>query len=231
MTLEELQRTLDPAKLADLEDPLVITLMSANPRHIRSALKKLRHAKASWAEVADLAADALSRIGGLWQQGSCYIFEEHAASEALRRALIEIIELYKPKVRAKLAILVTPQGEAHTLGLYLAELVLVEAGWSTLWVGEGPPVSELTILLDRVAPDLVVTAASQASAPKVVRTFEPKLIKAAQERQVAVVLGGRGPWKTAHLRVSSFVQLSQRLTSRELRQSTGLRRNAMSPEL
>src|SRR5205809_3800440 len=50
----------------------------------------LRHARArasGWAAVAEEVAQVIVELGELWQAGDCSVFEEHIATEAMRRAI------------------------------------------------------------------------------------------------------------------------------------------------
>jgi hypothetical protein len=77
------------------------------------------------------------------EAASCLVFEEHIATEALRRAAASCASEMPCARNAPRVVVFTVEGERHTLGLSLEDLVLVEAGWRVVWVGEGPPLAEL----------------------------------------------------------------------------------------
>lgn len=61
-------------------------LLSGDAGKVKAALVAARETAESFAETADAVAAALAEIGRRWEAGACAIFEERAASEALRRA-------------------------------------------------------------------------------------------------------------------------------------------------
>ena len=61
------------------------------------------------------------------------------ASERLARGLSRCAEALPAGDDAPIALLAAPEGEDHTLGLSLAELVLREAGVATRWTGRQTP--------------------------------------------------------------------------------------------
>jgi hypothetical protein len=82
-------------------------------------------------------------------------------------------------------------------GLSLAELVLVEAGWRVVWLGEGPPLAELNPLIPKLKPDLLVVSASTWSSQSVIARYQAELMRVAARRRIPVVLGGVGLWAAA----------------------------------
>jgi excisionase family DNA binding protein len=220
--IAELRRLMAASRPAALSGPvtnLVDALLTYRPREIRAALLAARQRAGSWAGTADEVASAIAELGRQWEAGSCRIFQEHGASEALRRAAAICAEDIMPPSGAPRAALFTVVGERHTLGLSLAELVLAEAGWRAIWLGEGPPQEDLYDLVDKLEPAMLVVSASPASRRKVVESYQVVLVKLAKRRHVRLLLGGGGAWKAtpqAH-RVVTFYELRAILDQLEKR--------------
>lgn len=212
----ELRRLIAASRPAELSGPLAAwfdVLMTGNPVKVEAALLASRQKTGSWAETADEVASTLAEIGRSWEAGVCQIFEEHVASEALRRAASScLFQIFCPDDAPRAALL-TIENERHTLGLSLAELALAEAGWAPLWVGEGPPAEELDPLVAKFKPDALLVSASTASPPAAVARYQAPLSKVAGERELALILAGGGAWKKSSVakRVVTFKELSETL--------------------
>jgi excisionase family DNA binding protein len=208
----EVRRLIAANRTSALSGPLadwLDILMAADPLAIRAALLAARQRSASWAETIDEVASALAEIGRRWEDGSCQVFEEHAASEALRRAAAACVGELHPGGNAPSAALLTVEGERHTLGLSLAELVFAEAGWRSIWIGEGPPAEELEALVRKLKPDLLSVSASAASPPAAIVRYQSELMRGASTARTRLVLAGSGAWRNSPpaSRVVSFKEL------------------------
>jgi excisionase family DNA binding protein len=217
----EVRRLIAANRTRALSGPLanwLDVLMAADPLAIRTALLAARQRSASWAETVDEVASALAEIGRRWEDGSCQVFEEHAASEALRRAAAACAGELHPGGNAPSAALLTVEGERHTLGLSLAELVFAEAGWRSMWIGEGPPAEELEAIVRKLKPHLLAVSASAAIRPGPIARYQSELIKIASSTGIQLILGGGGAWRTSPgaSRIVSFQDLQVLLSSRWL---------------
>ena len=212
----ELRRLIAASRPAALSGPLVDwldALMTGDPVKVKAALVASRQNTGSWAETADEVAAAIAEIGRQWEAGGCRIFEEHAATEALRRAAASCLGEMRCADDAPRAVLFTIENERHTLGLSLAELVLMEAGWRPQWIGEGPPADELGSLVEKFKPDAVLVSASAVSAPATVARYQSPLEEVAKKEHRALILAGGGAWKesSAAKRVVTFKELREAL--------------------
>jgi methanogenic corrinoid protein MtbC1 len=199
-------------------------LLSGRLHEIKAALIAIRQRTGSWAAGADEVASAISELGRKWEAGLCSVFQEHEASEKLRRAAAGCVEHTDVGARAKRAALFTVAGERHTLGLSLAELVLAEAGTSAIWLGEGPPTEELDDLVEKTKPAILVVSASTASSSNSVSSYQKALTRIAKLKRIPLVLGGGGSWTRHRLvnRAETFCDLRdilKRLDSHPLKKA------------
>ncbi len=183
-----------PAELSGLLAEWCDVLMTGDPARIKAALIASRQKTGNWADTADEVAAAIAEIGRRWEAGDCQIFEEHAATEALRRAAAACVSEMRLGDGAPSAALLTVENERHTLGLTLAELVLAEAGRRTVWIGESLPADELQPLVNKLKPDLLVVSASSVTPTKAVARYQAELGHIATAGNVEVVLAGSGAW-------------------------------------
>ncbi len=112
-----------------------------------------------------LLRDAMALIGSRWRSGEWGIAEEHAASQALTRALDRIAPRRGPLRRVgPLAVVAGVRDERHTLGLVCLAHVLEDAGWTVVNLGGDEPPDDLARFVGRMRPGLVGLTASDAGA-------------------------------------------------------------------
>jgi excisionase family DNA binding protein len=171
-------------------------LADAGTHALTGRLLASRDRLGSWAAVADALGPVLAELGDAWANGRVSVVEEHLAAERLARALERVGEWLPVRADAPRALLLTAEGDEHTLGLSLVELGLRELGWQTLWAGRRTPHEEIPDLLAADARiRLVVASASLGSndARALARQAE-QLARDCRRAGVTVVFGGGGAW-------------------------------------
>jgi excisionase family DNA binding protein len=170
-------------------------LEAGDPRGLEALLLSERARTGAWHRVAALAGKALVEVGRLWRTGAVTIFEEHQASERLSRALARIADGLPLDPGAPRALLTCAEGDDHTLGLSLTELVLREAGWVSIWAGRRTPLAEFGPALLRSRARLLAVSASEVSSDAAgLRAQAEAFGRAARSVGAALVLGGNGAW-------------------------------------
>ncbi|MDE5460321.1 helix-turn-helix domain-containing protein [Bradyrhizobium sp. CSS354] len=209
----ELRRLIASMRPPELAKPLAAWLdamLTGDSLRLKTMFLVARERCGDWAQVADELASVIVEIGRLWEAGDCNVFQEHIASEAFRRAAAACVnEISSDGNASRVAILQTMPGERHTLGLSLAELVLVEAGLQVHWVGEGPPAEELAPLLKKLKPDVLVVSGSSYMTRRATATYQDHLRQTLTSRRLKLFLAGSAPWvpmRNARL-VGSFREL------------------------
>ncbi len=176
-------------------DWIELLVSGTGPREVYRRLSDERDARGSWWQVAELLAHVLVDIGERWERGELTVLQEHLASERLSRALARAAETLAPPPGAPSALLLAAEGDDHTLGLALAELVLREAGWITRWAGRRVPRPALLAFLDRGEVSRLVVAASASSSDVGALAEQAAFLAAAcQVRGIELILGGAGAW-------------------------------------
>jgi excisionase family DNA binding protein len=177
-------------------DPWVDALLGA-PENFACAslLLSERGRTGAWYRVAERVGGAVAELGRRWRAGTASILEEHLISERLARTLARTVESIALPPAAPVALLTCAVGDDHTLGLSLVELVLREAGWSTLWAGRRTPLEEIERLLGRGEVRLLAVSASEASSDAAgLRRLATALGRRCRALDVSLVLGGQGAW-------------------------------------
>jgi excisionase family DNA binding protein len=182
---------------------------------VSAELLRARSRLGAWWQVAQELGSALNELGKLWAEGEISILEGHTAAELLSRSLAWCCQAVPVSPSAPTCLLVTADGDDHTLGLSLAELVCREAGWNTCWAGRRSPVHEVQAHIAGGTTQMVLVSASSASTDEErLRQQADSLGSAARAAGVELVLGGSGLWPeepSYGARLNSFEELSRHL--------------------
>jgi excisionase family DNA binding protein len=185
-----------PAETIVEREPWVGALLEAGDQRALEALLMGERARTgAWHRVAVTVGEALTALGQLWQSGAVTIMEEHLASERLARALARVTEAMPLDPNAPRALLACAEGDDHTLGLALVELVLREAGWATLWAGRYTPTSALDALVRRGPVKMLALSASAFAADEAALRAQAEAVgRMCRVAGVSLALGGAGSW-------------------------------------
>lgn len=170
-------------------------LGSGSELGVVSWLYGVRDRLGSWWRVAEALGPVIEELGARWARGEISVFDEHIASERLARGLARVSGELSPPPSAPHALLVTADGDDHTLGLALVELVLREQGFRTIWLGRRTPTPELIAAIDHHRASLVCVSASVHSQDEdSLKAQARKLAVACRVRGATLLLGGKGLW-------------------------------------
>lgn len=95
--------------------------------------------------VSGVFAPLTTAVGELWMRGEMQIFEEHIFSESMQLVLRQAIQSLPPAQRpgGPRVLLTTLPGEAHALGLLMAEALFSLEGAACLSLGVQTPTTQL----------------------------------------------------------------------------------------
>ncbi|HVE86553.1 MAG TPA: helix-turn-helix domain-containing protein [Myxococcales bacterium] len=184
-------------------------LLDGQRHEIDGRLLEARSRLGTWCSVADELGAALVELGEHWECGRLTVADEHAASDALARALARVGDALPVSRSGNVCLLACAGDEEHTLGLSLAELTLREVGWAPLWLGRRTPVAEIVRVAKGGRVGLVALSASLCSSREAALRDVVKQVGAAcAEQKIGLVLGGAGAWPqrpARGVRLTSFV--------------------------
>jgi len=180
-----------------------------------SRLFELRQQEGSWSGAADALRPVLTALGEAWRSGSITVAEEHLATECFLRAIAQVCLSLPTRRDPRRALLATAEGEAHELGLRLAELCLRERQWRSVWLGNNTPTESLVEHIESADLDLVIVSASPwIASPERLQEITSRLQAVCTRRNVTLVLAGEGSWPTTETaaRVSTYREFDRLLT-------------------
>ena len=196
-----------------------LLLAPTPPQVLDDELSVLRARLGSWWEAADAMGPVIAEVGRLWERGEISVLQEHLISERLARALARVAAELPWRPEAPAALLLTAEGDDHTLGLSLADVTIREAGWISHWAGRGTPLDEVRRFSAQSPLALIAASASGwSSDPAVLEDQARTLSQVAAARGITLVLGGTGAWPDAPphgQRLHSFEELHRLLESLE----------------
>lgn len=144
---------------------LLDIIRSHDPTRLRRALAQALLRKGLGRFVVETALPLAQEIGRAWAGGRLAVFEEHLGSDALATALRaalagapEATMGSRPRV-----LLSTLQGEAHGLGLLMADALFTVEGCVCMNLGCQTPAQDLADAARAFAADIVAISASSAS--------------------------------------------------------------------
>ncbi len=178
----------------DVEGWLELLFSDADSHQLLATVYAERARLGAWWKVAESLSAVLEEIGERWTEGTLSILEEHVASERLQRLLAQVSDQLPSRPDAPRLLLTTAEGEEHTLGLSLAEIVIREQGWPVIWAGRRVPLSEIVAHVASGGIDAVAVSASGVADPGDLLAQTERLGAICRAGEVQLLLGGSGPW-------------------------------------
>jgi methylmalonyl-CoA mutase cobalamin-binding subunit len=186
-------------------------LLTLAPAALHEALLAEHRALGGWWKVADLIGSAVTELGDRWERGESSVMEVRLAAERLARRVARLAEARLSPLPAPVALLAATEGDQHTLGLALAEMVLREMGYDVGCIGHAVPGEYLAAYVRDQPVTLIGLSASAASSDsQALRAIALPVAVACEEMGARLILGGRGSWPEdlpASIRVHSFAEL------------------------
>jgi len=142
----------------------------------------------------DLFRPAMEQIGTLWEREQAAVYEEHLATQTLKRILGQLRGLQRPtNDQCPLAMGAAPSGDPFSLPCQMIEWVLSSLGWRPMNFGPDTPLATLAKAVSAYRPQVVWIS---ISAPVTqVETFVSeyhRFHEAATRAGSSVIVGGRG---------------------------------------
>lgn len=144
---------------SDLRDRLAAALAAFDEAGAHAALDRLFAEQGADAAMRDVVFPFLRELGEHWARAETDVGQEHFASSLLQGRLLALGRGWD-RGSGPRALLACPPGELHTLGLVGLGVALGNRGWRVTYLGADTPVAEIVRTGERLAPRVVVLAAS-----------------------------------------------------------------------
>jgi excisionase family DNA binding protein len=192
--LKDQTGAVQPEHGPEVEGWLELLLSDSDAHQLLATIYAERARLGAWWKVSESLSAVLEEIGERWAEGTLSILEEHIATERLARVLARVSDQLPSRAGAPRLLLTTAEGEEHTLGLSLAEIVIREHGWPVLWAGRRVPLSEIVAHVASGSVDAVAVSASSVADPGDLLAQTERLGAICRAGEVHLLLGGSGPW-------------------------------------
>lgn len=163
-----------PAAAAVADAPEVAACAALLQRHdidgLRRGLSQAVLRRGLGGAVTDVFAPLTTRVGELWMDGTLQVFEEHLYSESLQLVLRQAIHALPAHLLGggPRVLLTTLPGEAHALGLLMAEALLSLEGAACLSLGTQTPLAQVPAAAAVYRADVVALSFSGQLPPRAV---------------------------------------------------------------
>lgn len=128
-----------------------------------------------------------TEAGRRWELGDARISDEHASTAAVETVVALLAGSFEQSPEDRLVVVVSAEGETHTLPARMAAALLAYEGSSTIFLGSSLPASDLADYLATTEPDALVVSCTRAAHLPGARAC----IDAGHAAGVPVVVGGR----------------------------------------
>lgn len=161
--------------------------------------------------VTGFVAPLIHAVGEAWARGELEIFEEHLCTEEMTRILRfgirsaatrDSLLAGRPRV-----LLTTVPGERHTLGLLMAEAMLVLAGCSCVALGPETPLADIALAARAHGADVVALSFSGHTSPRQVREALAALAAAAPDLEIWAGGADAKAWRAQGPRLRTIASL------------------------
>lgn len=185
----------DPTDPSKLYQQMLEAVQQGDSDLIRSILHGSFNAGVSIELLADrVISPALQYVGHEWSVGRMDVMHEHRITQAIVSAIYELKAFMKlnPERDRPVAVGGAPENDHYILPSLITKMTLLDCGWDAVNLGPHTPFSAFRTALDELAPQLVWVSISHLADPELfVREFS-EFSKIAEDRGIAVVIGGRG---------------------------------------
>jgi methanogenic corrinoid protein MtbC1 len=196
-TVGQTERVIDRAYLQLTEG-----LIAGDEECCRRIILDLYMGEHSISTICDrVFARAFEEIGNRWECGSAEVYQERHGCEIALRLLHELRAMVaEPREEAPLAIGGAVEGDQYSLATTMVELVLRDAGWNAMSLGDNLPFTSIRQAIIRHRPKLFWLSCSHIEDQAEFISEYNKLFDELGD-QVPFVIGGRAITEPVRLQV------------------------------
>ncbi len=193
--LERGRRDTAPAAERSAAIDLCLRLVAQHDMQgLRQTLSQLATRLGVEAFVTTLVAPMTRAVGDAWLAGGLEVFQEHMYTESVQAVLRQqLAHIHQPSPHNRPHVLLsTFPGEAHGLGLLMAEVLLVLDGCYCVSLGTQTPLSDLVLAAQAHDADIVALSFTGVLTPNHLAAGLSEL-RSKLPAHVALWAGGRAP--------------------------------------
>jgi methanogenic corrinoid protein MtbC1 len=179
---------------AEFRREFYAALIVADETKIRALFIETYQGGMAVATLADyVIRPVLHRLGHEWTQGRIDVLHEHHGLQVCFSALYELKRLLLESAASEgpLALGGSPEKDNYLLPCLLAEMVLIDSGWSVINLGPNTPLASFERALGEFRPRMLWLSISHLENPVEFLESYRHLQETATRLDVAVVVGGR----------------------------------------
>ncbi|MGE5621565.1 MAG: MerR family transcriptional regulator [Bacillota bacterium] len=151
-----------PARSSDIELNIVAWVQSRDPELLRDNLQTMLAQLGLRGFVVDAMPAMNEAVGNAWADGSISVKDEHLYTEVVQNLVRSALAAARPTAGAPRILLTTLTGELHTLGILMAETVMVLEGAACVSLGAQTPLPEIVAAAQAYRTDIVALSFSAA---------------------------------------------------------------------
>ncbi len=197
-------------------EQMIQSLLAGEESRCRQIAIDLYLAEHSISTICDqVFAQAFIAIGDRWACGSAEIFQERRGCEITLRILHDLrVLVAPPPTGSPLAIGAAPAGDQYALATTMAELVLRDAKWNAVSLGDNLPFETLSLAIGQYRPRLFWLSCSHIE-DEAQFLQQYSALYEDYAMSVAFVVGGRALTEEVrrHMKYAAYCDDMQRLES------------------
>lgn len=167
--------------------------------------------------IEDFAVPLMKSVGRAWTAGRLAVRHEHFATAHVADVLRELRRRAEKPGRGPRVAVASLPGDRHELGTLMASVILAEAGWTVIYLGQDTPAEQLTALAHDAALEAVAIGVS-STAPRTVREELRSLVRDLPSSTRLVVGGAGVPTRvTGSIRVANLAALERWAVAEQVR--------------
>jgi MerR family transcriptional regulator, light-induced transcriptional regulator len=194
----------DPTDPSKLYPQLLEAIQEGDADRIRTMLHGSYNAGVPMEILADrIISPALQHVGHEWSVGRMDIMQEHRITQAIVSAMYELKAYMKLNAEKDRPVCVggAPEHDHYILPSLVTKMTLIECGWDAINLGPHTPFSAFRAAIDELSPQMVwVSLTHVHDAESFIRDYRD-FYKHAEDRGIAVAIGGRGFSDTLRMKV------------------------------
>lgn len=141
--------------------------------------------------LTDRVGPFIHEMGEAWRRGDLKVYQEHWASEHIRRHLQDTWETLSATNRGSTLVASTLPADPHDLGLHMACVVAAMSGWRIVFLGRETPISDVVAAVHASGSKAALLSVSAWAKPEPSRA-DLRELRTTLPGSVEVLVGGAG---------------------------------------